>query len=106
LQSAAWLVRDHWLEAADQAVSKLEQNHIPWERTAPFCHLYYWFIEAYTALPNASTPIEFLATNNALTDYGQSLEEAADDLVQKKLSGEPLNIYPTEDACVEGWVDR
>lgn len=106
LQSAAWLVRDHWLEVADQAVTKLEQQHIPWERTAPFCYSHNWFVEAYTALPNASTPMEFLAANFVLTDYGQSLEETANELVRKKLSGEPLNIYPTEDACVQGGVGR
>ena len=50
--------------------------------------------------------MEFLAANYVLTDYGQSLEETADDLVRKKLFGEPLNIYPTKDACVEGGVDR
>ena len=105
LESAAWLVSNYWSSVADQAVTKLEQHDISWARTAPFCYLYHWYIEADIALRNVSTPIEFMAADNVLAENVMWLHEAADELVLMKLIGEPLNIYPTEDACVEGWSE-
>ena len=105
LKSAAWLVSNLWFDVAEEAVAELEQYDIPWARTAPFCYLYYWYIEADIKLRSVLTPIEFVASDYVLAEHVRWLEETARDLVDMKLSGEPLNIYPTEDACVEGWID-
>lgn len=106
LQSAAWLVSGDWFEVAVEATERLEQHDIPWERTRPFCFLFYWYIEADIELRNTSAPHEFLAAHSHLVGTVADLHQTADELVLMKDLGEPLSIYPTEDACLEGWVER
>lgn len=106
LESAAWLISGYWFDAAHEACSKMEQHDIPWERTAPFCYLFYWYIETDIALRNVTTPRDLMAEASHLIENVTWLHEEADALVEMKLMGESLRIYPTEEACVEGWVNR
>ena len=106
LQSAAWLVSGFWFEQADEAVKKLEQHDIPWSRTAPFFYLYNYYILHDIQLSNASTPLEFMATDYLLADSVGDLHEASDELVLMKQLGETLNIFSTEEDAMEwfkGW---
>ena len=101
LQSAAWLVSGLWFEQAHKAVKRLEQNGIPWSRTAPFFYLYNYYILHDIQLRNASTPLEFMATDYLLADSVRELHEAADELVLMKQLGETLNIFPTEEDAMK-----
>jgi hypothetical protein len=97
LQSAALLVSAHWFDVTDETVKELEQHGIPWERTAPICYLFNYFILYDIQLRNSSTPLEFMAADFNLAKAAQALHETAQLLVEMKLSGEPLTIFPTEE---------
>lgn len=95
MQAAALLVSGLWFEQADKAVKKLEEDDIPWARTAPFCYTYNYYILHDIQLTNASTPLEFMATDNLLADTVKDLQDEAEELVRMKWLGEPLHIFPT-----------
>lgn len=105
LQSAAWLVSGFWFEQADKAVKKLEEDGIPWERTAPFCYLFNYYILYDTQLTNAETPLEFMATDHLLADSVKSLQDEAEELVHMKWLGEPLKIFPTTKDAMESFKE-
>ena len=101
LKHAAIEVDMFWFEQADYAVKKLERHNIPWERTAPFCLDYYCYILASSELLECSEPLKFIASDMGTVETVKTLHDTADHLIEMKLSGEALSIYPTEDACLE-----
>jgi len=101
MASAAFLVSGFWFENADKAVKKLEQYGIPWERTSPFFYLYRYYILHDIQLRNASTPVEFMASDEILANSVRDLHNAADELVLMKQRGEPLVIFATEEDAVK-----
>jgi len=108
LQSAAFLVGGFWFEQVDKAVKKLEENGIPWERTAPFCYLFNYYVLHYTQLTNATTPLEFMAADHLLGDTVKALQDESEELVHTKWLGEPLKIFPTTEDAMESFkeIDR
>lgn len=106
LEEVAVVLFDFWFDQGDEAVKKLEEHQIPWDRTRPFCYLYFWYIQATHDLMNSSTPLDLLSSDMLVTELCKYLHDTADHLVQMKLSGEALNIYQTEDACMEGFIRR
>lgn len=105
LESAAWLVSIFWFEQADKAVKKLEEDGIPWERTAPFCYLFNYYILYDTRLTNAKTPLEFMAADHPLADSVKALQDEAEELVHMKWLGEPLKIFPTTKDAMESFKE-
>lgn len=105
LKSAAFLLQAHWFKVTDEAVKKLEKNGIPWQRTAPFFYLYYYYILHDIQLGNASTPLELMAADYLLAQSVKDLHDEADELVWMKALGEPLVIYPTEEAAKRWFLE-
>lgn len=101
LESAAFLVSGLWFDKANEAVEKLEQHNIPWERTSPFFYLFRYYVLHDVQFRNASTPIEFMAADKLLADSVRNLHETADELVRMKQLGETLNIFPTEEDAMK-----
>lgn len=101
MKTAAFVVSNLWFEKAHEAVEKLEQYNIPWERTSPFFYLFRYYFLHDIQLTNASTPIEFMAADYSLTISVKDLHESADELVQMKQLGETLNIFVTEEDAME-----
>lgn len=105
LEIAALQVSAHWSKVVERTTKKLEQNGIPWSRTAPFCYLVNYFILHDIQLRNSSTPLEFMAAEHALAMAVYNLDETAQLLLEMKLSGEPLTIFPTEEDATKRFLE-
>ncbi len=97
LKSAATLVSSFWFEKANIAISKLEQNDIPWARVAPFYSSFNYYVLHDAQLLGASDPIEFMAADKLLADSVKDLQDTADELVRMKSLGESFKIFPTDE---------
>jgi len=97
LKSAATLVSGFWFKQANVAISKLEQNNIPWARVALFYSSFNYYVLHDAQLLGASDPIEFMAIDKLLADSVKDLQDTADELVRMKSLGESFKIFPTDE---------
>ena len=104
INTAGYAVSNFLGEGAAVAAERLESSGIPWARTAPFCYLFAWYIEADTAINQITTPLEFITAESRLAERGRWLLEAADSMILTQLLEEPLSTHPTEAACLEGFT--
>jgi len=106
LRTTASVVSVKWFGVVAKAVKKLEDHGIDWGRTRDSCYLVHWYMRADARLYEVQTPIEFLAAEELLVKRLRMVDESADLLVERKLLGEPLGTFSTEEECVRGFVDR
>lgn len=97
LKAAALVASANWKQGVNEITKKLETNGIPWERTAPFCYQFNYYVLHDIELRTSSIPLEFMAAEYTLVGTIEDLQGTADLLLDMKLSGEPLNIFPTVD---------
>ncbi len=101
LKSAAFEVANFWSDQVDKTTTKLEQNGIHWERTPPFCYIFNWYILHHIQLRHANTPMEFIAADYVLSETVKTLQDEAKDLMNRKISGEPINSFATEEEAMK-----
>lgn len=105
LKVAALVASANWQQGVNEITNKLETNGIPWERTAPFCYRFNYYILHDIELCNSSTPLEFMAAEYTLVGTIEDLKDIADLLLAMNLSGEPLNIFPTVDDASKRFLE-
>ncbi len=61
LKSAAFVVSGIWYKQANKAISKMEQNNIPWSKAASSYASFNYYVLHDAQLNSVSDPIEFMA---------------------------------------------
>lgn len=103
LSSAAFLVSEHWSEYPAQNIQDLNGQGIEPDLTAPFCYMFFWYIDANRAMLEVSTPLDFIVMEQKLVDNVHMLDIQTDLLIDNKVFDlDPITTYPTAEECRGG----